>query len=112
MILLQDETDSIAETDSDRDRGTRGVEMETGSGDIRDTGAMNLTSGGSRPNSRPTSGHTDPADHDVSITYNIAFELSERPRMYRLALLVNLIILYRDLLERNLSYKILICSLL
>ena len=67
MILLQDETDSIAETDSDRDRGTRGVEMETGSGDIRDTGAMNLTSGGSRPNSRPTSGHTDPADHDVSI---------------------------------------------
>ena len=76
MSFFQDETDSIAETDSDRDRGEakggRSGDMEPGHGgheaerghSLMGSGAINLSS--SRPNSVPTSQHNEAGDHDVS----------------------------------------------
>ena len=81
---MQDEADrdSIAETDSDRDRGEakggRGGDMETGGHEagaerghtgLMGSGAINLSS--SRPNSVPTSQHNEAGDHDVSRTVDI-----------------------------------------
>ena len=66
---MQDETDSIAETDSDRaDVKTRsdmdtGDQVLTSSSGMSSMSAINLTS--SRPNSTPTSAHND-VEHDVS----------------------------------------------
>ena len=73
MPFFQDETDSIAETDSDRDRGEakggRSGDMEPGheaerGHSLMGSGAINLSS--SRPNSVPTSQHNEASDHDVS----------------------------------------------
>ena len=59
MVCFQDETDSIAETESDR------TEMKReGEGD-REGGAINLTS---RPSSAPTTTHTD-ADNEVNALF-------------------------------------------
>ena len=78
MLHFQDEADrdSIAETDSDRDRGEakgRGGDMETSLGGLEaggerghtmGSGAINLSS--SRPNSVPTLQHNEAGEHDVS----------------------------------------------
>ena len=56
MVFFQDETDSIAETDSDR------TEMKRDGDGEREGGAINLTS---RPSSAPTTTHTD-ADNEVT----------------------------------------------
>ena len=83
-LYFQDEADrdSIAETDSDRDRGEakggRGGDMEAGGHEagaervhtgLMGSGAINLSS--SRPNSVPTSQHNEAGDHDVSRTVDI-----------------------------------------
>ena len=81
VLHFQDEADrdSIAETDSDRDRGEakggRGGDMEVSLGGLEaggerghtglmGSGAINLSS--SRPNSVPTSQHNEAGEHDVS----------------------------------------------
>ena len=76
VVPLQDETDSIAETDSDRERGDgvkagRGAEMETGHEDSAHR-AINLSSAGSRPSSTPASHHGPDPDHDT-VSTNIFF---------------------------------------
>ena len=70
VVPLQDETDSIAETDSDRERGDgvkvgRGAEMETEDSAHR---AINLSSAGSRPSSTPASHHGPDPDNDTVST--------------------------------------------
>ena len=60
MVYLQDETDSIAETESDR------TEMKREGDGEREGGAINLTS---RPSSAPTTTHTD-ADNEVNAPFS------------------------------------------
>ena len=60
MVCFQDETDSIAETESDRTEMKREGEGE------REGGAINLTS---RPSSAPTTTHTD-ADNEVNAPFS------------------------------------------
>ena len=76
VVPLQDETDSIAETDSDRERGDgvkvgRGAEMETEDSAHR---AINLSSAGSRPSSTPASHHGPDPDHDT-VSTNIFYSV-------------------------------------
>ena len=59
MVYFQDETDSIAETESDR------TEMKREGDGEREGGAINLTS---RPSSAPTTTHTD-ADNEVNALF-------------------------------------------
>ena len=60
MVCFQDETDSIAETESDR------TDMKRDGDGEREGGAINLTS---RPSSAPTTTHTD-ADNEVNAPFS------------------------------------------